>query len=253
MKILVIDDDTELAGAMQPVLKNYSIDLDSAESPESGLEKMRTGDYDLVLLDIMLPGVNGFELCRRIRTSQEGYNSIPIIMLTAMGDLTDLVVGLEAGADDYVTKPFEPRELVARIQAVCRRFSGDRGEAPQKQIEDELFCFRLDAAHLTIDPIRARVFVDRRRLDLTSMEYDLLLVLARQPGEIFSRDDLTLALQGVNRVSSRSIDAIVYRLRHKMRKANADAGFIRTVRGRGYSLIGQPVSELPFDLARERE
>lgn len=248
MKILVIDDDKDLARAMQPVLKTYSVDLDSAETPDDGLQKLKSGHYDLVLLDIMLPEVNGFELCRHIRMSGEAFRNVPIIMLTARADLTDLVVGLETGADDYVTKPFEPRELVARIHAVRRRFAKGEEEPAETSSDDDLICFQIDDVHLVIDTIQARVHVGRRHVQLTSMEYDLLLLLSREPGHILSRDDLIYALQGVNRIYSRSIDAIIYRLRHKLRKVNSSVDFIRTVRGRGYSLIGQKIPSPPADL-----
>jgi len=247
VKVLVIDDDNELARAMQPVLKTYSIDIDAAHTPEEGLQRLRQEPYDLLLLDVMLPHTNGFELCRQIRMSSDPFKGIPIIMLTARTDLTDLVVGLETGADDYVTKPFEPRELVARIHAVRRRF-WERGEPAAAESEsEELICFQLDDTYLTIDPVKARVHVGRRNVVLTSMEYELLLFLSKEPGQVFSRDDLIYSLQGISRICTRSIDAIVYRLRHKLRNINTKADFIRTVRGRGYSLIGMRVAAPPPD------
>jgi DNA-binding response OmpR family regulator len=217
MKVLMIDDDSELAFAMQPVLRNYSIDLESAASPDDGLQKLKEGSYDLLLLDIMLPNINGFELCRRIRTLPDSFKNIPIIMLTARTDLTDLVVGLETGADDYVTKPFEPRELVARIHAVKRRF-WKRNEQPSEPGAEEVFCFQLDDHYLVIDPVKARVYVDQKHVTVTSMEYELLLVLCKDPGQILSRDDLIFVLQGISRICSRSIDAIIFRLRHKLQE-----------------------------------
>lgn len=246
MKVLVIDDDSDLARAMQPVLKTYSIDIDAAHTPGDGLQRLRQGAYDLLLLDVMLPDTNGFEVCRQIRTSSESFKDIPIIMLTARTDLTDLVVGLETGADDYVTKPFEPRELVARIHAVRRR-SQERAKGGDEPDAEDLICFQLDDTYLVIDPVKARVHVDRRQVVLTSMEYELLLFLARNPGQAFSRDDLIYSLQGINRICTRSIDAIVYRLRHKLRNITPNADFIRTVRGRGYSLIGMKIAP-PADL-----
>lgn len=252
MKVLMIDDDSELACAMQPVLRNYSIDLESALRPEEGLRRLKQGDYDLVLLDIMLPNINGFELCRHIRMQPDGFSNIPIIMLTARTDLTDLVVGLETGADDYVTKPFEPRELVARIHAIKRR-SGARDPQPNEPEPEKISCFQLDEAFLFIDRVKARVYVGRKHVALTSMEYELLLLLSGEPGQIFSRDDLNYALQGISRVCSRSIDAIVYRLRHKLRKEDAKVDFIRTVRGRGYSLIGQKVLNPPPSETPQRD
>ena len=239
MKVLVIDDDVGLADAMRAVLKTYSIELDAADTPESGIEMLRTGRYDLLLLDVMLPEINGFEVCRQIRVTPSVYQTISIIMLTARSDLTDLVVGLETGADDYITKPFEPRELVARINAVGRR-SDKKADADAKEApRSEMSSFHLDGASLVIDATNVRVQVEGHPLALTSMEYELLVFLAGEPGRIFSRDDLIDTLQGISRLSVRSIDALVYRLRTKMRSIDSRAGFIRTIRGRGYSLIGQ--------------
>lgn len=153
VKVLVIDDDSDLARAMQPVLKTYSIDIDAAHTPGDGLQRLRQGAYDLLLLDVMLPDTNGFEVCRQIRTSSESFKDIPIIMLTARTDLTDLVVGLETGADDYVTKPFEPRELVARIHAVRRR-SQERAKGGDEPDAEDLICFQLDDTYLVIDRSR---------------------------------------------------------------------------------------------------
>lgn len=244
MRVLVIDDDDELAQAMRQVLATYSVTLDWAATPERGLQMLQEErPYDLLLLDIMLPEINGFEMCRRIRSSPEPLKDIPIIMLTARGDLTDLVVGLEVGADDYVTKPFEPRELVARIHAVQRRAPARRAARaePPSPAESASMCFQLDGTHLVIDTDHVRVRVGERPLALTSMEYELLVFLAKEPGHVFGRDDLIFALQGVSHLSQRSIDALVYRLRMKMRSLDPRAGFIRTIRGRGYSLIGQRV------------
>jgi len=242
MKVLLIDDDLELARAMQPVLKTYSIDLDAAQRPEDGLQKLKKNSYDLLLLDIMLPKLNGFDVCRHVRASAGVYKHIPIIMLTARTDLTDLVVGLETGADDYVTKPFEPRELVARIHAVRRRFGVPENEpGGEHEGREASFCFQIDGTHLVVDRVNARVYVGRANVPLTSMEFDLLVLLCKEAGRILNRDDLIFALQGVNRIYSRSIDAMIYRLRHKLRSVNSDVDFIRTVRGRGYSLIGQRV------------
>jgi DNA-binding response OmpR family regulator len=236
MKVLLIDDDGDLAEVMAPVLSPYSIDLESAQTPEDGLRRLAAGGIDLVLLDVMLPNVNGFELCRRIRQSTETHRDVPIIMLTARGDLTDVVVGLETGADDYVTKPFEPRALVARIHAVRRRFQGIPSAEPEGSSS---LTFQLDDSRLTLDLDKARVTVGATPVPLTSMEYELLLVLARNPEEAHGRDDLLLALQGGTHVSPRGVDAIVYRLRNKLRAADPGADFIHTVRGRGYRLLGQ--------------
>jgi len=247
VKALLIDDDVELADLMHVVLTKYSIDLDTVHTPDAGFKALESDSYDIILLDIMLPQVNGLQMCQKIRFSNASYRDTPIIMLTARTDLTDMVVGLETGADDYVKKPFEPRELVARINAVLRRVGasdareGDIAPAPaeagpaaaggQRQLH-------LDGNVLTIDPQRAQVLVNGVRLTITSMEFELIATMATTPGEILSRDALLERVHGSSVIYTRSIDALIYRLRNKIKEAGAAADFIRTVRGRGYSLVG---------------
>jgi DNA-binding response OmpR family regulator len=248
VKALLIDDDIELAELMHVVLTKYSIDLDTAHTPDEGFKALETNEYDIVLLDIMLPMMNGLQMCQRIRYSNAVYRDVSIIMLTARTDLTDMVVGLETGADDYVKKPFEPRELVARINAVLRRRgnSGEEREIEATPVSPEsaqaqaggarqLF---LDGNVLTIDPQRAQVMVNGARLTITSMEFELIASMAESPSEILSRDALLSRVHGSNVVYTRSIDALIYRLRNKIKDAGSGADFIRTVRGRGYSLVG---------------
>lgn len=246
VKVLLIDDDVELAELMHVVLAKYSIDLDTAHTPEAGLKALESDQYDIALLDIMLPQVNGLQVCRQIRYGSASYRNIPIIMLTARTDLTDMVVGLETGADDYVKKPFEPRELVARIHAVLRRASHleprEQGAVPvaepptaQAGAQRQLY---LDGNQLSIDPQKAQVSVNGTRLTITSMEFELIASMAENPGEILSRDALLERVHGSSVIYTRSIDALIYRLRGKIKDAGSDADFIRTVRGRGYSLVG---------------
>jgi DNA-binding response OmpR family regulator len=178
----------------------------------------------------MLPGKDGFEICREVRN----ISNILIIMLTARGDVIDRVAGLELGADDYVSKPFEPRELVARVQATLRR-SELAGPAVGK----------LSFEGLTIETDTRSVTVDgKSAVDLTSMEYELLLILARRPGRKLSRDDFLSELRGIDaEILTRSVDIMISRLRHKLGDTIKPAGFIRTVWGRGYSFVGVPPTD----------
>ncbi|WP_299963902.1 response regulator transcription factor [uncultured Roseobacter sp.] len=246
MKVLLIDDDVELSAVTRDVLKSYSIELDAVHTPSDGFAALASKPYDLLLLDVMLPEINGLQMCSKIRYSDAPYKDISIIILTARTELTDMVVGLETGADDYIKKPFEPRELVARINAIMRRSKTSQaaatGEtkpgnpAPASGISCEI---ALEGDTLTIETQRARVLVNGDKLETTSMEFELMVALAQRPGEILNRDDLLGEVHGIKVIYTRSIDALVYRLRTKIKEAGAQADFIRTVRGRGYSLVGQ--------------
>ncbi|WP_349360652.1 response regulator transcription factor [Stappia sp.] len=247
VQVLLVDDDVELANIMREVLATYSIELHAVHTPDEGLNELDRNHYDAVLLDIMLPRVNGLQLCQEIRTSGKPYKDISIIMVTARTELTDMVVGLETGADDYIKKPFEPRELVARINSVLRR--ADRSEPrPQNGQSaapangsggDSRIELHLDNNVLTIDPQRAQMLVNGNKLSITSMEFELIAALVEQPCEILSRDHLLERVHGSCVIYTRSIDALIYRLRNKIRDAGSDVDFIRTVRGRGYSLVGR--------------
>ena len=181
----------------------------------------------------MLPGRDGFEICREVRKT----SSIPIIMLTARGDVIDRVSGLELGADDYVGKPFEPRELVARVQATLRR--AEAGGMDQSMLRFE---------GLTIDTDTRSVQVDEKAVDLTSMEYELLLILAKRHGKKLSRDDILSELRGIDAaILTRSVDIMVSRLRQKIGDSVKPPRFIQTVWGRGYSFVGVPVADSEGD------
>lgn len=258
MKVLLIDDDVELAEVTRDVLKNYSLELDAVHTPSEGFAALEAQEYDVVLLDIMLPELNGLQMCSKIRHSAAPYKDVSIIILTARTELTDMVVGLETGADDYIKKPFEPRELVARINAILRRTKSVEtspmpGPAPrpvaaqpvQAQPQTAMSCatggfeIELEGDRLQIETLRAQVLVNGAKLDTTSMEFELIAALAQRPGEILHRDDLLGEVHGTKVIYTRSIDALIYRLRTKIREAGAEVDFIRTVRGRGYSLVGQ--------------
>lgn len=228
-KVLIIDDDRKHSELLQAYFKRFGISLVCAYDADEGFRKLSVEDPDLLLLDVMLPGKDGFEICREVRKT----SNIPIIMLTARGDVIDRVSGLELGADDYIGKPFEPRELVARVQAILRR-SDLAGPAQGK--------LRFDG--LVIDTESRSVTVDDRPAELTSMEYELLLILARRHGKKLSRDDILGELRGIDAaILTRSVDIMISRLRQKLGDSVKPPRFIQTVWGRGYSFIGVPVAD----------
>jgi DNA-binding response OmpR family regulator len=225
---LLVDDDTRLAGLVKEYLGQHEIDVTVAVDGERGLAALRRGRFDVVLLDLMLPGVDGLELCRRIRATPE-LAAIPILMLTAKGDDVDRIVGLEVGADDYLPKPFNPRELLARIRAVLRR----AGDHPNRA---GMPAFRTRELEIDFDARAARVA--GRPLALTSYEFDLLAALARAAGRVLSREQLLDALKGqAYEVFDRSIDVHVSKLRAKIEKDPKEPRYIKTVRGVGYVLL----------------
>ena len=229
-KVLLIDDDRKHSQLMQAYFKRFGINLVCAYDSVEGFKKLAREEPDLVLLDVMLPGKDGFEICREIRKT----SNIPIIMLTARGDIIDRVSGLELGADDYIGKPFEPRELVARVQATLRRSELTGPTIGQLNFEG-----------LSIDTEARTVRVDDSTVDLTSMEFELLLILARRHGRKLSRDDILSELRGIDAaILTRSVDIMVSRLRQKLGDSVKPPRFIQTVWGRGYSFVGVPLTDV---------
>ena len=220
--ILCIDDDERLAELLRQFFLRYDLELDSAVRPSDGFGKLKSGDYDLVILDLMLPEMDGFEVCKTIRKQ----SNIPIIMLTARGEVMDRVVGLELGADDYLPKPFEPRELVARIQSILKRTQSN----PDQHVQ-------MRYGELVIDSAQQQVGVSGRDVHLSAMEYQLLELLARNAGTTQSRDNILNALRGIDsELYTRSVDIAISRLRQKLKPLDV----IRTVRGSGYVFVGKP-------------
>ena len=220
-RILLIDDDELLAPPLAAFFKRFDFELDSATLPSAGLAKLRTGNYDAAILDVMLPEIDGFELCRQIRRESD----LPVIMLTARGDVMDRVVGLEIGADDYVPKPFEPRELLARLQTVLRRA---RAPAPNSNK-------RLTFDGLSIDLERRQVQCAGTTVELTSTEYELLVMLASEPHKVFDRDQILNKLRGHEaELHTRAVDILVSRLRKKLEPLDC----IKTLRNAGYTFAG---------------
>src|ERR1700677_3211735 len=224
MRALLIDDDTELARLLGDYLGPHGVELEAAETGALGLDRLESRTYDVVLLDVMLPGADGFEICRRIRRKHD----VPIVMLTARGDDTDRIVGLELGADDYLPKPFNPRELLARVRAVMRR-------ARPGAVSE-----RLTVGTLDVDVPGHRVTVSGKEVPLTSFELRLLVALARRAGETVPREELAGALKGGGGYDpsvDRSLDVHVSHLRQKRGDAAREPKMIRTVRGVGYVLV----------------
>ncbi|MCR5866087.1 response regulator transcription factor [Aquincola sp. J276] len=224
-RLLLIDDDEQLAAPLAAFFRRFDCELVSATTPSAGLALLKEGGFDAAILDVMLPEMDGFELCRTIRK----HSDLPIVMLTARGDVMDRVVGLELGADDYVPKPFEPRELLARLQTVWRR-SGSRGAAlPVPAGEPRVMVFD----GLTIDLDRRQALRGGEALDLTGTEFELLVLLAREPQKVFSRDEILEKLRGhsAEDLLTRAVDILVSRLRKKLEPLDC----IRTLRGVGYA------------------
>ena len=221
-RILLIDDDEALGPPLATYFQRFDLSLEHATRPSEGLARLQAGGFDAAILDVMLPEMDGFALCRAIRKDSD----IPILMLTARGDVMDRVVGLELGADDYLPKPFEPRELVARVQTVLRRRKPAAAAAA-----DEAATLRFEG--LQIDTARRSVMRDGQAVELTGTEYELLLLLARHSGTVFSRDDILNHLRGHEAdLYTRAVDIVVSRLRKKLEPLDA----IKTLRNAGYAL-----------------
>ncbi|MFO0667141.1 MAG: response regulator transcription factor [Polyangiaceae bacterium] len=217
-RVLVVDDDAKLRDLVREYLEEHGLSVECVGSGEVALQRLQGSNFDCALVDMMMPGIDGLEVIRRLR--QRG-DRIPVIMLTAKGDETDRVVGLEVGADDYVAKPFGPRELVARIKAVVRRSQPDSTKST------------LRAGTLTLD-VEAREVLDGDvRIDLTGVEFDILHALVRRAGRVIRREQLLAeAGRGDVAVSDRVVDVHVSKLRQKLGERHAAR--IKTVRGLGY-------------------
>ena len=232
--ILLIDDDEQLGPPLAAYFQRFDLTLELAHRPSLGLAKLAQGRFDAAILDVMLPEMDGFELCRTIRKSDAGFGDIPVIMLTARGDVMDRVVGLELGADDYLPKPFEPRELVARLQTVLRRQRVLADMGPAGTGKNQL---AFEGLHINLDT--HAVLRQGEAIELTGTEFALLSLLAKTPGKVFTRDDILNHLRGHEAdLYTRAVDLVVSRLRKKLEPLDA----IRTLRNAGYSLA---VARLP--------
>ena len=221
-RLLLIDDDEHLGPPLAAWFRRYDIELQQALRPSQGLALLRGGGFDAAILDVMLPEMDGFELCRTIRKE----SALPLIMLTARGDVMDRVVGLELGADDYLPKPFEPRELLARLQTILRRSAAAPAAAAGT--------LRFEGLEIDLD--RRLVRRQGEPVELTSTEFELLAMLAGAPGKVFSRDDILTRLRGhaAEDIHSRAVDILVSRLRRKLEPLDC----VRTLRNAGYRFAG---------------
>jgi len=226
-RILVIDDDVELCGLVSEYLGSEGFQVEAVHEGNRGLERALAGDHLLVVLDVMLPGRNGFEVLRSIRQTSR----IPVLLLTARGEDVDRIVGLELGADDYLPKPFNPRELVARIRAILRRTqSKSVSPVPLPEV--------VRVADIELDPATRTVRQDGKPVEMTSVEFNLLHILLQQAGRVVSRDQLADAVLG-RRFSpfDRSIDMHVSKVRRKLGDSDNGSEHIKTVRGVGYIFV----------------
>ena len=224
-KILIIDDDIQLAELIVEFLESFNYDIYTKHTPEEGLAFLNKTGADLIILDIMLPGMDGFQVLRKIRENL----TTPVIMLTARGEVTDRIVGLELGADDYLSKPFEPRELLARIQSILRR-----SQSPGSMVDFIEFDF------LTINKLKQEVLLEGEVVHLSTTEYEALLLFAENPGQVLDREQLVENLRGITWQSyDRSVDVLVSRLRNKLGETPSNIRFIKTVHGVGYKFIGK--------------
>ena len=226
--ILVIDDDRELVELLREYLVPEGFTVDAAFDHSSGLDKALKGQDELVILDVMLPGGSGFELLKKMRAESA---DTPVLLLTARGDAVDRIVGLQIGADDYLPKPFDPRELVARIHAILRRTRGAHKEDSSDAREDTV----VQVGDLTLTPSTRSVKLGRQEVELTTLEFNLLEVLLRRAGTIVTRDDLAeLAMGRPLAPFDRSVDVHISKLRRKLSGREDSESRIKSIRGVGY-------------------
>jgi len=233
-RILVVEDEKALRETLTYNLNNEGYEVDSSADGQEAFEKARQADYDLILLDIMLPGMDGFELCRKIRAEK----NTPILMLTARDDEIDRIVGLEVGADDYMGKPFSMRELLARVKAMLRRvrlMQEDSQPAALETASKEIMKFD----DLVVDTIRREVLIHEKILDLKPKEYDLLYYMALNKGRALSREKILEEVWGWDYTGeSRTVDVHISWLRQKIEKDPSKPARLITVRGAGYRFEG---------------
>jgi phosphate regulon transcriptional regulator PhoB len=235
-RIVLIENEKDIVELVRYNFRKEGFEVSAFTSGKEGLEHLRRSPADLVLLDIMLPDLDGFEICKRLR-SEDRSKSLPIIFLTAKGEEIDRVLGLEIGADDYVVKPFSPRELVARVKAVLRRQA-----RPAEKLEI------VEAHDLRLDSRTQEVTVRGKSVELSTLEFKLLHFLASHPRRIFNREQLLDAVWGRDRfVTPRTVDVHIRRLRERIEAQAEKPRYIQTVRGSGYRFSAEGREELPID------
>lgn len=226
-RVLVVDDEKLIVKGIRFSLEQEGMEVDCAYDGEEALEKAKTGDYDMILLDIMLPKLTGLEVCQQIRE----FSSVPIIMLTAKGEDMDKILGLEYGADDYITKPFNILEVKARIKAIMRR--------TRKEEKKESFGKTLVSGDLKLDCEGRRVFIAGMEINLTAKEFDVLELLAKNPNKVYSRENLLNLVWGYEYPGDvRTVDVHIRRLREKIEAVPSDPKYVHTKWGIGYYFQG---------------
>lgn len=226
-RVLVVDDEKLIVKGIRFSLEQEGMEVDCAYDGEEALEKAKTGDYDMILLDIMLPKLTGLEVCQQIRE----FSSVPIIMLTAKGEDMDKILGLEYGADDYITKPFNILEVKARIKAIMRRM--------RKEEAKESFGKTLVSGDLKLDCEGRRVFIAGKEINLTAKEFDVLELLAKNPNKVYSRENLLNLVWGYEYPGDvRTVDVHIRRLREKIEAVPSDPKYVHTKWGIGYYFQG---------------
>ena len=227
-KILVVDDEKNIVKGIKFSLEQDQMTVDVAYDGEEAMEKARANKYDLIILDVMLPKIEGTVICQQIRE----FSSVPVVMVTAKGDDMDKIMGLEFGADDYITKPFNILELKARIKAILRRSAA---ASPAPVLPDPPKSHRLEIRDILLDTLSRRIFVKGDEIGLTAKEYDLLEFLMSNPGKVYTREALLAELWGpVNAGDVRTVDVHVRRLREKVEENASDPKYIYTKWGVGY-------------------
>ena len=225
--IFIIDDDLELTDLLQEFLESHNYHITAFNDPQKGVDSLLRGkqiNCDLVILDIMMPGIDGFQILRKIRESSD----VPVIMLSAKGEVSDRVVGLELGADDYLPKPFEPQELLARIQSVLRRVMATNSLVDVIEFEG-----------LTVNKIKQEILLDGKSVNLSTAEMEALMLFVDNANTPLSRDFLVENLRGIEwQTCDRSVDVLVSRLRNKLGETPSKSRFIKTVHGVGYRFVG---------------
>ena len=228
-KILIIDDDRELTDLLEEFLGGYKYSTKVYHNPIEGLAYLKTGDVDLVLLDIMLPEMDGLQVLRSIRESSE----IPVLMLTAKGAVSDKVIGLELGADDYLSKPFEPRELLARIQSILRRVKFSNSMIDIVEFDG-----------LIVNKVKEEVVLDGEVVHLSTSEFEALSLFVDNNNEVLDREFLVENLRGIQwQTFDRSVDVLVSRLRHKLGETPTRTRFLKTIHGIGYKFVAIPKNQ----------
>ena len=224
-KILIIDDDQELTDLLVEFLSDFKYETFVYHHPIDGLKYLKKNSVDLILLDFMLPEMDGFQVLRKIRESLE----VPVMMLTAKGDVSDKVVGLELGADDYLPKPFEPRELVARIQSILRRVVASKSMLDVIEFDG-----------LSIDKIKEEIVLDGSPVNLSTSEFEALILFVDNNNQVLDREFLVENLRGIRwQTYDRSVDVLVSRLRNKLGETPTKTRFLKTIHGVGYKFVAK--------------